>query len=143
MSQFQPNLRSLHACVELIENATKEYGFDKNREIVTSKDDLMLTLREKLKTKNVPDGFTKWQLPVFFETPTQLFISVGSPNVKVPPHSHEEGPGIRFIATGSIIYAGKELTSGDWMYIPKGKPYSFDVGPYGVSMFYCYSCCCA
>ena len=71
-----------------------------------------------------------------------MFISVGAPGIKVPNHSHDEGAGIRFIMNGSITYKGKELTGGDWMYIPKGIEYEFEVGHLGVTMCYCYCCCC-
>ena len=72
-----------------------------------------------------------------------MFISVGNPGTKVPRHIHKEGDGIRFIAGGSIIYNGQELVAGDWMFIPKGEAYEFQVGPYGATMGYCYACCCA
>jgi hypothetical protein len=49
-----------------------------------------------------------------------MFISIAEPGIKVGKHCHEEGDGIRFIAGGSIIFEGKELISGDWMFIPKG-----------------------
>ena len=68
-----------------------------------------------------------------------MFITTAPPHVKIPVHSHD-GPGVRFIATGSITYKGKELTAGDWMYVPAGKDYSFEVGEFGATMFYCYQC---
>ena len=68
---------------------------------------------DALAIDNVPEGFRKWQLPVYLSEPSQLFISVAEPGVKVPEHAHEEGDGIRFIAGGSITYEGKELTAGD------------------------------
>jgi hypothetical protein len=61
----------------------------------------------------------------------------------VPTHSHNEGDGVRFIASGSIKYNGQELTTGDWMYIRAGSEYEFEVGRYGAVMCYCYCCCCA
>jgi quercetin dioxygenase-like cupin family protein len=69
-----------------------------------------------------------------------MFISVAAPNVKVPEHTHNEGAGLRFIASGSITYKDTELNAGDWMYIPKGAKYSFQVGALGATMFYCYHC---
>ena len=50
---------------------------------------------------------------------------------------------MRIILAGSIIYEGKELTGGDWMFIPKGQPYAMRVGKTGVIICYCYQCCCA
>ena len=68
-----------------------------------------------------------------------MFISSAPPKAKVPSHAHD-GPGVRFISSGSIKYKEQELTAGDWMYIPKGKAYSFEVGALGATMFYCYQC---
>jgi len=96
-----------------------------------------------LEVKNVPPGFKKWQLPVALRCESQMFITFAPPNSKVPRHSHDEGPGIRFIMTGSILYKGKELTSGDWMYLPAGAEYEYQVGNLGAVMCYCYCCCCA
>lgn len=61
----------------------------------------------------------------------------------MPNHSHDEGDGFRFIVSGSILFDGRELHAGDWMFIPKGKTYSFKVGRSGVGICYCYACCCA
>lgn len=90
----------------------------------------------------IDNGFKKWQLPIILQD-SQLFISIGQPDINVPKHSHDEGDGIRFIMSGSIYYDGQELNAGDWMFIPKGKPYSMKIGPFGATMCYCYCCCCA
>src|SRR5256885_1237302 len=124
---FKPNRLSLADCRVRIEAALKKVKFDTGREIFTSKDKAASTLAGLLKTTNVPSGFLKWQLPVWLDM-SMMFISVAPPNVSVPEHSHD-GPGVRFIAGGSIRYKGQELTEGDWMYIPAGKKYRFDVGP--------------
>ena len=70
---------------------------------------------------NVPGGFTKWQLPVLLTRPSQMFVTVAEPGLKVGEHSHDEGDGIRFIAGGSITFEDKELSGGDWMFIPAGN----------------------
>lgn len=113
-----------------------------DQSIFTSKDAAKRQLDKALKVENVPDGFVKWQLPVVLDR-AQMFISSAAPGAKVPAHLHKEGAGVRFIMSGSIMYEGQELTAGDWMYIPAGMPYSFDVGPLGALMCYCYACCCA
>ncbi len=104
---------------------------------------------------NVPKGFQKYQLPIVLScvdsktmtgTPAdgvQAFVTIAEPNASVSSHSHDEGAGLRFIAGGSINYKGRELTSGDWMFIPRGAKYGFDVGPQGAVICYCYCCCCA
>jgi hypothetical protein len=135
---FKANRLTLADCRQRIETALGKIHFDTARQIFTSRDKAAEALTRLLKTTNVPAGFLKWQLPVWLDM-SMMFISVAPPNVSVPEHSHD-GPGIRFIASGSIRYKGKELTAGDWMYIPAGKRYRFEVGSLGAHMFYCYSC---
>ena len=142
MSNFQPNRLTFDDCLQRINEANKKAGFTPGEKIVTSRDKVAKELLDILNVDNIPGGFNKWQLP-FHLSKAQLFISVGQPGTKVPSHSHDEGAGIRFIISGSISYEGKELNAGDWMYIPKGSKYSFEVGQFGVSMAYCYECCCA
>lgn len=138
---FKPNRLSFEQGIERIKKAAGK--FDKDYAIVTSRDEVAVDLRHSLKVTNVPPGFEKWQLPVWLEKPSQLYISVAAPNLKVPEHSHDEGAGVRIIMSGSIIFNGKELTEGDWMYIPQGKKYTFATGPLGARMCYCYCCSCA
>lgn len=109
---------------------------------MTSKDKEAQELKRGLGIANVPDGFTKWQLP-FVMAPSQLFITEAKAGAKVGEHSHDDGDGIRFIAGGSVIYNGMTLEAGDWMFIPKGARYSKEIGPAGAIMCYCYCCCCA
>jgi hypothetical protein len=135
---FRPNRLTLADCRARIESALKKLHVETGRQILTSRDKAAQALAKLLKTDNVPEGFVKWQLPVWFDM-SMMFISVAPPNVSVPEHSHD-GPGIRFIASGSVRYKGTELSAGDWMFIPAGTKYKFDVGPFGASMFYCYQC---
>ena len=140
---FNPNKSTIQRCLAEIRKIQTNHQIDISK-IITSRD---ITCREIaysiLKVDNVPEGFTKTMLPVFFESATTMYISSGAPNVQAPEHSHDEGDGIRFMISGSINFGDTELTAGDWMYIPAGKKYSFSVGPQGATMCYCYSCCCA
>ncbi len=140
---FKPNSMTIAQGVQRVENACKRLGVDLAKEIITSKDSKIKSVVADLTVSNIPNGFTKFQLPVIFDGPTQTYMSFGAPNTKVPLHSHDEGAGIRVIMFGSIFFKGHELTAGDWMYIPAGKDYEFEVGPMGVGAFYCYACCCA
>jgi hypothetical protein len=142
MASFNPNALSFDQGVERIKKAATAAGLRADA-IVTSRDDAARKAVRALAVDNVPNGFTKWQLPVYLDCASQLFMSFAAPNTKVPEHSHDEGDGIRFILSGSIRYQDQELVAGDWMFIPKGKPYRFEVGPMGVGMCYCYCCCCA
>ncbi|HLE25967.1 MAG TPA: cupin domain-containing protein [Thermodesulfobacteriota bacterium] len=141
--KFDPNRLTFEQGIERIQKAIKKSGVEIEGRIVTSRDEGMFKLRELLRTDNKPNGFQKYQLPVALRCESQMFLTVAEPGAKAPRHAHKEGDGIRFIVAGSIIYDGKELTSNDWMFIPAGAPYSFEVGPHGATMFYCYCCCCA
>ena len=141
-NEFNPNRLTFDQGLERIRKAADRAGFSAEG-VVTSRDRAALNTREALAVDNVPPGFTKWQLPVFLNNPSQMFVTVAQPGAKAGRHSHDEGDGMRFIAGGSIIHEGRELVPGDWMYIPAGRPYEFEVGPNGALMCYCYCCCCA
>jgi hypothetical protein len=140
---FKPNAMTFQQGLQRIQGAVQASGLKVGSAIITSRDPAARKAMDALQVTNVPSGFKKWQLPVSFDKPTQLFISVGAPDIDVPEHSHDEGDGIRFIMGGSVLYNGVELTEGDWMFIPKGAKYSMRTGRIGVIVCYCYECCCA
>ncbi|MCV2883473.1 cupin domain-containing protein [Aestuariibacter sp. AA17] len=140
---FKPNRLTFDQGLERIKKAYEKRGYSYPTKIVSSQDKAMKQLTADLEVDNVPEGFKKVQFPVFMEKPSQLFYSVGAPDTKVKRHSHDEGDGFRLIVGGSIIYKDQELKEGDWMFIPAGEPYEFDVGPSGAMICYCYCCCCA
>ncbi len=145
MAEFDPNRSTFQQCaarVKEVQGATTGFPIGK---ITSSRDDAVLKAAKALSVSNVPGGFKKQQLPVMFDggPGAMFFLSVGSPDVEVKSHSHDEGDGLRFIVSGSIAYDGKQLSAGDWMFIPKGQKYAFTVGPHGAVMAYCYQCCCA
>ncbi len=142
MATFNPNKLTFADGVKRIQTAAKKSGFDLGGAIFTSRDAAVRKLTGALETKNIPGGFAKFQLPVVLDR-AQMFLTSAPPKAKVPRHSHNDGDGVRLIVAGSIIFNGQELSAGDWMFIPKGKPYQFEVGPLGATMFYCYACCCA
>ncbi|ANL70410.1 cupin domain-containing protein [Rhizobium phaseoli] len=139
---FQPNKMKFDEGLELLEKAARKAGVNRTK-ILTSRDSDVRAAIADLQITNIPDGFTKWMIPTFMDGPTQLYFSYAAPNVSVPKHSHDEGDGIRVIIHGKIKYKDKELSAGDWMFVPQGVAYEFKVGPEGVGMFYCYKCCCA
>lgn len=142
MAEFNPNSKSLAACIAQLEEFRKARGLDE-KAIITSLDLPDIWRTKELAVSNVPGGFNKIILPFFTDGPATFYISSAGPYVEVPRHSHDEGPGIRVIMSGSITYKDRELEAGGWMYLKAGAPYEFKVGPRGVSMFYCYQCCCA
>jgi hypothetical protein len=139
---FNPNSKTLAACIAEIKTIAAKHKIDHSK-IITSKHKGVLGAHKELLVPNVPGGFTKWRLPVYLTEGATFYMSFAPAGTKVPEHSHDEGDGLRVIMTGSIIYDGEEYTSGDWMFLPKGQKYNFEVGKMGVGMFYCYSCCCA
>ena len=143
MADKTPDLtgQSFARCLVRVQEALSVRGIqiDQGR-IVTSRDADMAGLREALMVPNLPEGFHKWQVPVSHDGPTHLFITVADPGATVPNHAHNDGANARFIASGSITFQGKELTAGDWMFIPAGAEYSFTVGPYGAMMLGSYQC---
>jgi len=143
MARFNPNAKTLSYCLEKLKTANAKAGFSQTGTITTSRDNSSKRAAQFLKVTNVPKGFKKFMLPVHMADTCVMYTSVGAPDTKVATHSHDEGDGFRFIVSGSIIYKDQELTSGDWMHIPAGKKYAFTVGLLGVTMFYCYRCCCA
>jgi len=140
--KFDANKYSFEEGVKKVQKASEKANFKVGDKPITSKDPDAIRVAKLLEVTNVPDGFKKWQLPIIMDCSTQLFISCGLPDVEVPEHSHDEGPGMRFIMTGSIHYKDQELTAGDWMYIPAGAKYSLKIGKLGATMCYCHCCCC-
>jgi hypothetical protein len=142
MADFDPNRNKMSACLERINDLKKKLKIDDSK-IYTSKDFAGIWNEKSALIDNIPGGFNKVILPFMTTGEATFYISSAGPNTEVPKHSHKEGAGIRFIVSGSMIYNGQELTEGDWMYMPAGAVYEFKVGPRGVTIFYCYQCCCA
>jgi hypothetical protein len=140
---FNPNRLTFDEGLERIREVIGKADFKSDGRVITSRDDGIAEVLDALKVDNVPAGFQKWQLPVYLDSPSQLFVTFAEPRAKAARHAHDEGDGIRFVAGGSIRFDGKDLGPGDWMFIPRGQEYDFEVGPYGALMCYCYCCCCA
>jgi len=139
-SKFKPTHIPFDAGIERIHDALSKVGHKLGSRILTSRDREAVKLCNLLAVDVGAKGFVKWQLP-FFLGGGQFFITVAQPGASVGDHSHDND-GVRLIMSGSIYYDGIELNSGDWMYVPQGKKYSFTVGPHGAIMGYCYQCCC-
>ena len=72
---FDPNQLSFAQGLERIERAEKQTGIKLARRILTSRDPEVAKLTRVLSVTNIPDDFQKWQLPVYLNAPSQLFIS--------------------------------------------------------------------
>jgi hypothetical protein len=139
--RWNPNGTTFEEGQVLLKKALHCVGLDPDATLFTSRDPVAQELKKILKTSNVPEGFEKWQLPFSLYEPSNVFLSQGEPYAKVPTHWHAHGAGYRVILQGSITLGeGTELTTGDWMYVPKAHPYSFEVGAKGVLMVAGYAC---
>jgi redox-sensitive bicupin YhaK (pirin superfamily) len=142
MEQLKPNALRFAQGIQRIKEAASNVGFEFKSKITTSRDKAAKAAADYLLVSSVPHGFKNFQLPVFIDGPTQIFVSVGAPDTEVTELSGDEGEGLRYIVSGSVIYNGQELTAGDWMYIPAGKEYSLRAGPRGANIFY-FTCAAA
>lgn len=96
-------------------------------------------LPDDLRTNGMPVGFEQHQLPIVFPGKEAMyFLTTAQPNATFPEHRHETNHGLRVIISGSIRYEEKELTAGDWMYVPRGCTYSFTAGEFGCTIFHAY-----
>jgi len=92
--------------------------------VITSRDEGMDDVLYELRRQDMPPGILSWQLPIILENTTFAFLTVAEPGAIVPTHRHSRNL-FRIVISGSIITDGKELKSGDWMYVPKGTEYSY------------------
>jgi hypothetical protein len=104
---FKPNKNPLSSCLSTIAQIQHDLNLDKTK-IFTSHEAGDLYTHHHAHISNIPSGFSKILLPFNTDGPATFYISSGAPDTVVPKHSHEEGAGIRFIVSGSIIYNGKE-----------------------------------
>ena len=121
-----------------IRSALRKRGIHVKDRVITSRDPGMDEVREGLRRKDMPPGFQSWQIPVALEGPAIFFLTVAEPGATVPTHSHKRDL-FRFVISGSILTNGIELKPGDWMFVPRGTPYSYSaaLNP-GAIITHCY-----
>ena len=112
---------------ERVRAALKKHGIVMERRVITSRDPGMDEVRYELRRPDMPPGFQQWQLPIIFNGPAFCFLTVSEPGAVVPSHAHRRNL-FRVVLSGSIFTNGRELKVGDWMYVPKGTPYSYSAG---------------
>ena len=125
--------------VTRVKDALKKNAVRGGRRIVTSRDQGQAEVRNDLKRTRAPKGFQQWQLPVALGPDQNIFFfrSIGAPGAVVPEHAHKVDL-LRFVVSGSASYKDKELTAGDWMFVPAGVAYGLTVGPNGTDVFHGY-----
>ncbi|HEY8684084.1 MAG TPA: cupin domain-containing protein [Chloroflexota bacterium] len=109
---------------ERIERALKNHGIVIKDKVITSRDKGMDDVLYELRRKGMPEGIESWQLPIILERSTFGFLTVAQPGAIVPTHKHSRNL-FRVVLSGAIVTDGKELKTGDWMYVPAGVPYSY------------------
>ena len=118
-----------------------DLGIDIRNKIYTSRDPDVRKAIKELVVPSLPLGFKQTQLPLLMGMdgePVLVFMTVGEPNAKLPPHRHMKDSLLRFVISGSIFFGDIELIPGDWMSVPKGKRYSYTVGPLGAVTMHLY-----
>ncbi|HEV2036872.1 MAG TPA: cupin domain-containing protein [Candidatus Dormibacteraeota bacterium] len=120
--------------------AFKKHGIVVKNRVITSQDKGMDDVRFDLRREDMPPGIQSWQLPVVLDESTLVFLTVAEPGAIVPTHVHKRDL-FRVVLSGSIFVNGDiELKTADWMYVPKGTPYSYHAAfnPGAVTLhFYC------
>jgi hypothetical protein len=55
------------------------------------------------------------------------------PNTTIPGHKHplEKLGDMKVVITGSLTFQGRELSAGDWLWVPSGEAYTFSSGDRG------------
>jgi hypothetical protein len=127
-----------------VTDALKAAGLDLSvyDDIVTSLDPRFQAAQKLLAGVDVPPGTgSKMQLPIVLggTRPVFTFIDIGLPDAVIPAHVHRNECLWRIVVSGSIIFNGSELRFGDWMYVPKGKQYSYTVGRLGAVLLHTYN----
>ena len=117
--------------------ALKKQGIVIKDQVITSRDEGMDDVLFELRRPDMPPGIQSWQLPVILDKSTFVFLTVAEPGAIVPTHKHSRNL-FRVVISGSIITDGKELKSGDWMFVPKGAEYSYHaaLNPGAVTMHF-------
>jgi len=120
--------------LERVERAVGRQEFDPMTTILTSRDELVLKMRDDLAVDDLAEGFDRVLLP-FSPTTGSDSVYVGAANSTTGKHSHESNT-LHLIATGCVKVNGQILSSGDWAYIPAGIEYELEVGWCPCIVFY-------
>jgi hypothetical protein len=127
--------------VQRVKRVLENLGIDPRKKIYTSRDPEIRAATSELWVEGLPPGFKQMQIPTLMGMdgePILVFMTIGEPNAKLPPHRHQKDSLLRFVISGSIFFGKVELVAGDWMSVPKGKQYSYTVGPLGAVTMHLY-----
>jgi hypothetical protein len=138
---FHDKVDGVYNGVRFVFDALRDYPIKDNKTIVTSRDPGMREVQDRLRRRDMPEGVEKWQLPIIIggQRPAFMFITVCHPSAIVPKHSHLDDTITRVIMSGSVFLGDKELTQGDWFFVPPKVPYSYSAGMFGAVILHIYN----
>jgi quercetin dioxygenase-like cupin family protein len=92
-----------------------------------------------IERKGMPQGWNTWQLPLYLKNGTSFFfIQRCETGTELPRHGHNVDQ-LRVVMSGKVSIDGKELSAGDWVFIPGGVKYSMKaLSNAGPVILYCY-----
>lgn len=120
--------------LERVASAVGRQEFDPLTTILTSRDELVLKMRDDLAVDDLAEGFERVLLPLSPGSGSAS-IYVGAANSTTQKHSHESNT-LHLIATGCVRVNGQILSSGDWVYVPPDMEYELEVGWCPCIVFY-------
>lgn len=65
------------------------------------------------------------EIPVDFASIQRFYIKKFKKGLKTPKHVHDS-PSFRYVLSGKIKINSKTYSPGDWVFVPRGVPYSFE-----------------
>jgi redox-sensitive bicupin YhaK (pirin superfamily) len=112
-------------------------------EILSSREFMDGEWRKEAQIQHRFDGVSRFVLPFKGHDPAITVLVDVEPNTKVPLHVHKGDAVCRYILSGSLFLNGTKYESGEWVIVPKDKPYEIatDEG-YRAVLIYCGSTVC-
>ena len=80
---------------------------------------------EALRVTNVPEGVTRWLIPVDMSAFTLQVVTSVAPGARIARHAHD-GAMLRYLTKGSFRLNGVDYKTGDWVLVPHGLPYEME-----------------
>ena len=112
-----------------IQGVQAAYRFDQQTTVLTSKDEVATAMMNGLAAANLAAEFRGLLIPIVFGPGTEAVVE--APGGKTTGAHHHESNGFHLIRQGKVRFTGQDknvvLEPGDWVYIPAGVDYNFDV----------------
>jgi hypothetical protein len=112
-------------------------------EILSSREFMDGEWRKEAQIKHRFDGVSRFVLPFKGHDPAITVIVNVDPKTKVPLHVHKGDAVCRYILDGSFTLNGTRYETGEWVIVPKDKPYEIETEEgYQAVVTYCNSQAC-